>query len=572
VPDAAAAPLQGGLGALDWAVVVALFALTHWIGQRSAGKPATIRDFFLGGRKLPWYAVSASIIATEISAVTLISLPATVFRAGGNICYLQLGLIGLFLARWIVALWLIPRYFEREIYSPYDFMGHALGARVKGVATILFSIGGVLGQAARVYLTGIVLELVLHQQFAAFEAATGIRGLWAAIAVIGIVAVAWTWMGGMTTVIWTDAVLFLVFLAAIALALITAVARVDGGVAEVVAVGREAGKFQFFDFEPTFGKANTFWAALVANTWVGVGAFGTDQLMAQRVFCCKNAREARKAMLASYLSMSVAVLVALVGVALYAYYQQHPLEGAALELYQQKNDRIFPIFILEALPSGVKGLIVAGAFAAAISSLDSILAALSQTVMSAFYLPQSGVPVAGGEARALRVSKLLVVVFGVLLCVIAAACELVQRDPRFSAVLDLALSMPGYTQGALLAAFALAFCFRGRVDGSGYLWSAPLSVIAVLALAWHEPWTAITVAAGGALLLGAWIRTRHFDLDGPRVAPGPTVMLALFLIGLVMLTRSEIVVAWPWFAPAGCTTAFAFGYLLRRTPTQEGTP
>jgi SSS family solute:Na+ symporter len=170
VSEGAQATLAGGFNWIDWVVVIGLFALTHWIGKISAGKPATIREFFLGGRTLPWYAVSASIIATEISAVTLISLPATVFNPGGNITYLQLGLIGLFLARWIVALWLIPKYFEEEIYSPYDYMANALGTRARTITTVLFSIGGVLGQAARVYLTGIVLQVVLYDEFAAFAA------------------------------------------------------------------------------------------------------------------------------------------------------------------------------------------------------------------------------------------------------------------------------------------------------------------------------------------------------------------------------------------------------------------
>jgi Na+/proline symporter len=557
-----------GFGPLDWLVVVALFALTHWVGRASAGKPATIRDFFLGGRKLPWYAVSASIVATEISAVTLISLPATVFRDGGNLTYLQLGLIGLFLARWIVALWLIPQYFQREIYSPYDYMGQRLGAGVRPMATVLFSIGGVLGQAARVYLTGIVLEVILHDELAALAAATGVPGLWWSIAAIGAVAVAWTWLGGMATVIWTDALLFLIFLVAIAAALACAVGGVRGGAGEVLELAREAGKLRFFDATPSLTVEYTLWAALIANTCVGVGAFGTDQLMAQRVFCCRNLREAQKAMVASYASMVVAVLVALVGLALYAFYRQHPLEGQALALYREKNDRIFPIFILQELPSGLKGLIVAGAFAAAISSLDSILAALSQTAMSAFVLPRwtrGGELSPEGERRAVRLSKFLVLVFGALLCAIALVCEQIARDPRFARVLDLALSMPGYTQGALLAAFALAFFFRGRVDGSGYLWSAPLSVLTVLSVAWHERWTPVALALGSAGLLVAWAASalRAPESRGPRFAARTLALLAG--LGLPFAIQAAgFRTAWPWFAPIGGTTAFVFGVILAR--------
>lgn len=556
--------LAGGFNWVDWAVVIGLFALTHWIGTITAGKPATIREFFLGGRKLPWYAVSASIIATEISAVTLISLPATVFNAGGNITYLQLGLIGLLLARCIVALWLIPKYYEREIYSPYDYMGNALGKPARTLTTILFSIGGVLGQAARVYLTGIVLQVVLNDELAAFERATGIPGLWAAIAVIGVVAIAWTWLGGMATVIWTDAVLFLIFLTAIAFAFVTALSNIEGGLGEVVRLGEEAGKFRFFDLEATFARPYTIWAALIANTLVGVGAFGTDQLMAQRVFCCRNAGDAKKAMLASYGSMLVAVAVAMVGIALYAYYQQHPLQGAAADLYAQKNDRIFPIFIVEVMPAGMRGLIIAGAFAAAISSLDSILAALSQTVMSAFVLKDVEERSEEEERRAVRTSKLLVLGFGVLLCVIAAFCEVIQRDERFKDVLNLALSMPTYTQGAVLATFALAFFLGRRIDASGLLFAAPLSVLAVVAIAWHGTWTLPTLRFGCAALLVAWALVRLRDAEPVVRRVGRVVALVLGCAAVLWLNAQGWVVAWPWFAPLGLVFAFLFGWVLAR--------
>lgn len=561
--DGAQAALAGGFNWIDWAVVLGLFALTHWIGKVSAGKPATIREFFLGGRTLPWYAVSASIIATEISAVTLISLPATVFNPGGNITYLQLGLIGLFLARWIVALWLIPKYFEEEIYSPYDYMANALGLRARTITTVLFSIGGVLGQAARVYLTGIVLQVVLYDEFAAFERATGVPGLWTAIAAIGIIAILWTWAGGMATVIWTDAVLFLIFLAAIVVSALYAVSSVDGGVATVVELGREAHKFRFLDLEPTFAKANTIWAALIANTLVGVGVFGTDQLMAQRVFCCRNKRDAQKAMLASYASMAVAVSVALLGIALHAYYTQHPLSGTAATLYAERSDRIFPIFIVEVLPAGVRGLIIAGAFAAAISSLDSILAALSQTVMTAFVLRGKVPETPEAEKRALRASKLLVLGFGVLLCVIAALCEVVQRDERFKDVLNLALSMPGYTQGAVLATFALAYFAGRRIDASGLGYASALSVLAVLGIAWHQPWTFVALRAGVALLALAWILNRLVRRpEALATTLARTLALALGCALVLWIPTQGWKVEWPWFAPSGLVIATFYGYVL----------
>jgi len=577
VLDAAqASTLGGALTWLDWAVVVGLFAATSWIGTHFAGKQATIRDFFLGGRKLPWYAVSGSIIATEISAVTLISLPSVIFKPGGNITYLQLGLIGLFIARWIVALWLVPAYYEREIYSPYDFMASRLGERARHVTTVFFAIGCVLGQSARIYLTGLVLQIVLYDEFAWLSAHTGIPGIAAAIAVIGIVSVIWTWAGGMATVIWTDTVLFLIFLLAIAAALVTVLVHVDGGAGEIARLGADAGKFRFFNFSLDPKQEYTLWTALIANTWVGVGAFGTDQLMAQRVFCCKNLRDAQKAMLASYASMLVAVLVSLVGIGLYAYYHQHPLGGESLRLYEEKNDRIFPLFIVQVMPTPMRGLIVAGVFAAAISTVESVLAALSQTTISAFWLPmrrKRGIPDDGDEQRrVVRLSRALVIFFGIVLSALAVLTQVVEQDPRFKAVLNLALSLSGYTQGALLAGFVLAW-FKWGVDGSGLVWSAPLSLLMVFAVAWQPPeheWARTAVWIATAALAIAWCLWR---LAPPRASTTRkitvTIWFALAITAAHAVQLVHFTVAWPWFVPIGCTTATLFGYLLAVPKNQE---
>ena len=216
------ASTAGGLGWIDWGVVGAYFVVTTLIGGALAGKQATLRDFFLGGRRLPWYAVSGSIIATEISALTFISVPFVVFAPGGNFTYLQLGVFGSVLARIIVGYLVIPAYYQREIYSPYDYMGHQLGSAVRSMATVLFTLGGMLGQSARVYLTAVVLRVVLHQELGALAQATGVSELTWAVLAIGAVSIGWTLMGGISTVIWTDVILFLVFLtgAGVALALV----------------------------------------------------------------------------------------------------------------------------------------------------------------------------------------------------------------------------------------------------------------------------------------------------------------------------------------------------------------
>lgn len=575
---------------VDWSVVVAVLAGTTLVGARMAGRQASIRDFFLGGRRLPWYAVSASIVATEISAVTYVSLPSVVFKEGGDLTYLQLGLIGSFLARILVGWVLVPAYYAREVYSPYDYVGHRLGEGARRTASALFAIGGVLGQSARVYLTAVVLEVVLADELQRFEAATGIAPLVASIGAIGVVAVLWTWMGGIATVVWTDAVLFLLFLAGCGVALWTIGARIEGGLGSALADGWAAGKLRFFDFDPDPTKAYTFWAALFAASWSGVGSYGTDQLMAQRMFCCRDAREARRAIVASIVAMVVTALVSLVGVGLWAYYREHPMGPATLAAYARTNDRVFPLFITEVLPPGFKGLVIAGAFAAAISSLDSILAALSQTSLAVLYLPwrarRAGAPGAGragvddgpdDDRRALWVSRGFVALWAAVLC--ATAVGMQRLAAHYGSILDLALAMAGFTGGALLAGVALAL-LRRRVDGAGYAWSGPLSVAAVFAVAAHDDVAQDVCRAFALVMAAAWTaalaRRRHRGHAPGRLAV-QSAALALGLALPIVLARYGVFpngrsLAWPWYIPVGSVVAFLWGLALAGPPARPATP
>jgi len=581
--------LSGSFGWLDWAVVVTALVATTWVGERFSGQQRDLRDFFLGGRRLPWTAVAASIVATEISAVTFVSLPSVVWRPGGNVTYLQLGLIGSLLAKCLIGWVLVPAYFEREIYSPYDFMGERLGRRVRATATVLFSLGGVLGQSARVYLTAVVLEVVLQPELAWLEAHTGLPPLVAGVGAVGLVAVVWTLRGGIATVVWTDVILFLLFVAGIAIALVTALSQVDGGAGAAYELARDTGRLAFWDLDADPTKAYTIWTALIASTWGMVGFYGTDQLIAQRLFCCKDARAARKAIIASYAAMTITCLVAGVGIALAAYTEQHPLEGLAAELVAAKPDRIFPVFLVEVVPAGLKGLVVAGVFAAAISSLDSILAALAQTTLSAVGPLRTAAAAAG--ARAVRLSRVLVAVYAIVLCACAIGMDTVAAS--YGSILDLALAMASYTGGALIAGFFLAF-LPLRIDGSGYPFGAALSVGVVFALTSHQAWarslplSPATLCLGAAVLgLLAWGVARL----GPDLRRGvprgrvmaQTVAWAAGLGLLLWLERHgafsrtgpdgesvEVVLAWPWYLPVGSLVAFVYGWLLARpAPSTE---
>lgn len=466
------AELPSKFSTVDWLVVAGYLVGTTLIGAKLAGKQATIRDFFLGGRKLPWWAISGSIIATEISAATIVGVPTISYAVGGNLTYLQLA-IGSILARWIVARYFVRRFYEHEIYSPYDYAGARLGPRVKHTTTGLFFLGAVLGQGARLFITASVLGVVAGLD--------PIPAIW----LMGAFAIGWTLLGGMTTVIWTDVIQFGVIIVGAVLALFASIAAVPGGASEVIRVAQEAGKFQLFNFSMDPSREYTFWCGILALPFLNLAAFGTDQVMAQRIFCCRSEGDARKAILWSNVSLFIPVLMLGVGIALYAYFQQRPFTAEEAAQLATDKQRLFPLFILRELPVGVRGIIVAAIFAASISTLEGALAALSQATMS-FFLKQSDLASNESSGRANRAvvwSKVLVVVWGGLLCLMAMGC--IELSKQYNNVIDLALSLARYTYGPLLGVFLLAFLPQRR-DDRGLFWGVGAAIAVVLALTWYR--------------------------------------------------------------------------------------
>jgi len=413
---------------------------------------------------MPWYAVSASSVATTISAVTFIGVPALVYAANGSFVYLQLAIGGI-IARILVARFLVPLYSEKEFYSPYEYMADRLGPVIGRVTAGMFFLGGILGQGVRVYATALVLELI-----------TGWT-LTASIVLIAAFAVLWTWMGGIAAVIWTDFVQFFILVAGGIAALVFVTAALPDGWSTLIAVGEAVGKFTILDFSTDPRVAFTFWAALLAMPFQNVAVYGTDHLFVQRLLCCRNAREAQKAVLWSTLGELVPVLMLTVGAGLFAFYQFHDLPQRLAGLVAERGDRIFPAFIISQVPTGMRGLLIAGILSAAISSLDSILAALSQISLTMFYKPF--INPQADEPRLLHVSRLLVIFWGAVLAFMAWQFSASKLD-----LVTLAFSMTTYTLGPMLGLFLLSMVTRRyRVDGIGR--AVVISIALVLAI--NEP-------------------------------------------------------------------------------------
>lgn len=544
----------------DWIVIAGYLLFTTVLGGMLAGKQASMKDFFLGGRKLSWPAVCGSIIATELSAATFLIAPAIVFSRGGDMTYIQLG-IGTIVARFIIGYFFIPAYYEREIYSPYDYMGNRLGPRVKNITSILFMIGGILAQGARVYIAAKALQVV-----------TG-TSIVTSIMIIGAVSVTWTVMGGITTVIWTDAIQFVLFTVGAIAALGFVHTAVDGGLLAVISQSLDAGKLNMINLNLNTKEAYTLWCGLFATGFLTLGSHGTDQLMAQRMFTCRNQVDARKAVIGSSVSQVLTLLLLFVGASLFVYYKHVPFTAPAQVIVDQDSMKVFAIYIVSVMPPLLSGLLMAALFATAISTLDSILAALSQTTVSILYRPF--LKLEASDAHYVRASRIIVLIWGVLLTAFAIYCDTIAQ--RFGDLIQFALAMAAYTYGALLGTFLLAF-LPCRRDDLGLMWGVPLSMLTVFAFSWHAPvmqWVVVLVCL--FLVIQAF---RHL-----RAEPHKVVYVGL-AAGLVMVISMAVVgssgdgapvhisLAWPWHFPIGTAMTFVIGYLVgnRRRESATVTP
>ena len=493
--------------------------LTTYVGHILSGKQSSIRDFFLAGRSLPWPAVSGSIIATEISGVTFIGVPGMVYAANGDFTYLQWG-IGSIIARILVGIYFVRAFYEKEIYSPYDYMGERLGEGAKRLATIIFGIGSILGQSVRVLVAALALKVVTPLEFEY------------CICIIGLFAILWTLMGGMQTVIWTDVMQFALFIAGALLTLGWVIGNLEGGWGALVETSSEAGKFKLLDLTTDPAVGFTLWVAIIAVPFQNLSAFGVDQLNAQRMFCCKNQDDARKAIIASSAAILVTLLMLVVGAGLYTWYHQHPPSETLAAQFADSNT-VYPIWITTTLPVGLRGLILAGIFAAAISSLDSILAALSQTTLS-LIKGKEELHDQANRASLLKLSRILVICWGIGLSLFAILLDSLRGNVN---MVVLAFGMISYTTGPLLGMFLAAL--HGKASPKGLTLGFALSFLLVL-----------------------WIRTDfwmilvNFDL----LTPAKIALITPLEVTLDATLKPTIHSAWAW--PVTALLTWGCGVLI----------
>jgi SSS family transporter len=486
-------------------VVIGLYLVgTLGVGLWVTRKQGTAGDYFLGARQLPALAVLLSIVATETSALTVISVPGV--GARGSLVFLQLT-FGYLLGRTAVAYWLLPGYFRGEQETAYARLESRFGSGTRRLVSVVFLGTRFLGDGVRIFAGSIPLALI-----------TG----WSvpvSIIVMGGVTLAYTWFGGLKAVVWADVVQLVVYLAGGVAALLIAWDLAGGPILSLSAA-LEAGKLRLIDPSVNFTQTYTLLGGLVGGALLSAASHGTDHLIVQRLLATRSLGDARVALVGSGVVVILQFLLfLLVGIAIWS---------AGLAPESMPADTIFPRFIIDHLPAGIAGLVVAGILAAAMSTISSSINALASSMTHDIYASWTG---RRDPAHLFRVGRAFSAVWGVAL-IGGALLFQAYASGNDTPVVVLALSIASVTYGALLGTYLLAARWP-RAGGRDVVGAVALTVVVMLVVVFAR-----------------------------RLAEVP---------GLAWLEPVSRL-AWPWYVPLGTLLAFGTGVLLSYLPARAERP
>lgn len=462
------------LSALDLVILALYLAAVTTVGVWFRRSQRDIRDYFLGRRESPWWALALSIVATETSTLTVVSTPALAFAE--NLAFLQL-VLGYIAGRILIAAFFIPQFFRGEFYTAYQLIEKRFGARMKSAAAATFLVTRALADGVRIAAIALVVQV-----------AFGIGQIWSVVIVLGLTLV-YTFHGGLKAVIWTDVVQLGIYLGGAAVAAGLLVVKIPGGWSEISAVAAAHGKFQIFDFTLNLTTKYTFWAGVVGGMFLTMASHGTDQLIVQRLLAARTERDSKLALLASaVLVFAQFALFLVLGVMLYVFY------GAPEIIAGRGYDYVFPQFIVTQMPAGVRGLLVAAIFAAAMSTTSSTLNSLASSSIVDFWRIKGE---AADPARLLRLSRWMTVVWGAVLLVLGLV--------RWGPLLEAGLTIASITYGSLLGLFLLGFMYPGaNAPGALAGMFAGLAVMLWVKFATPLAWTwYVLVGTAATFLAGA---------------------------------------------------------------------
>lgn len=495
---------------LDLVVICVYLVAMPVVGILLGGRQRSAEGYFLGNRRLPWWAVCFSVVATETSTLTVISVPTVAYL--GTFTYLQLA-IGYLIGRIMVAYVLLPRYYAGNLVSAYEFLGRRFGTRLQGTASVTFLVTRLLADGLRLFAAAIPVKVVL--QSLRVDAS-----YWQIVLALAVLTVLYTLMGGMRAVVWVDAIQMSVYVGG---AIFTAIVLADRLPSDWFATAIEDGKFQLFDFGSSImTQQYSFFTAVIGGAVFAMASHGADQLMVQRLLACRNVRDSQRAVIASGVVVLLQfALFLLIGTMLWS-----SLSGASpASLGMSSNDELFPRFIATQLPPGLAGLLLAGILSAAMSTLAGSLNSLSGSTVSDLYQRFTRRKI--DDAGILRHGRLWTLVWAAVFVLFASMFSTTTNP-----IVEIGLSIASYTYGALLGAFVLGLVVkRARQSDAIVAFVSALVVVLYLALGvafpdgkggearlafpWYTPiGVAVTLAVGGSLSL----RHSRPALEAPATA------------------------------------------------------
>ena len=470
---------------LDYAIVVAYLAGIALFGILQRGKQQSARDYFLGRETIPWWVICFSIVAAETSTLTFISIPGLAYMS--NMAFLQVA-FGYLIGRIVVSVVFLPAYFRGELSTAYGFLEGRFGAKTRSFASVVFLFTRIAADGVRLFATAIPLKFILDIDYPL------------AIGILGAVALAYTYIGGVRGVIWVDAIQMVVYIGGALTAAYFLVSGYPGGWTAMTSKALEAGKFDFIT--PGFGSG--FWQSpytlvggLIGGAFLSMASHGVDQLIIQRVLAAKTLTASRRALIGSGVIVIIQFAMFLfVGALLWVHYN-----GALpADIGLTRSDEIFPRYIIEGLPSGFSGFIVAGLLAAALSTLAGSVSSMASSTTLDLIKPRLANPLP--PMREVILSRAVTVGFAVLL--VGSAIFFMNTS---QAVVELALSISSFTYGGLLGTFLLGALFRRprEEDALGGFTAGIFVMVSVISLklvafTWYTLVGVVATLAVGLLL------------------------------------------------------------------------
>ncbi len=510
---------------LDYAVIAIYLLGVAALGIKAGGRQQSTADYFLGGRNLPWWAVCFSVVATETSTLTVIGVPAIAYL--GTLTFLQLA-FGYLFGRIAVSLLFLPRYFAGNLTTAYAFLGARYGDGLRATASVTFLVTRLLADGVRLFATAIPIKVIA-------DAAGLPITYFQIILLLGLVTIVYTLIGGIKAVVWMDVVQMVLYVGGGVLALVLLLGDVPG---DWLATAAAEGKTRTFDFG--VGQSISEWltqpyvfvSAVLGGAVFSMASHGTDQLIVQRLLTCRTLQDSQKALVGSaVIVMAQFALFLFVGLLLWSYYGGVSLEALGLT----RGDEVFPKYIIEGLPAGISGLVLAGIIAAAMSTLSSSLNALASSSMLDLFERLGGKVL---EARrALLLSRGFTLFWGVVFIGFASLFESTENP-----VVEIGLQIAAFTYGGLLGVFLLGLVNRRTRQAD-----------AVAAFV-------VTVVVMVVVVFGVW----YSPQDGWRfvLGPGEAVTAAAKAAIRAAVGWPWYTVGWPWYTVIGSSVTLAVGSLL----------